>query len=184
MQADVTEYLTCVLMVIAELRATIVMMPGMNCIDTLKSSFLNKQLGKFVRDTIDTTYSRHNPYLITYAYIAIGPFIAKKCAVGKRYLQLLVNRRVCIFKSTLKVGFKVVLVYPFTSREVCCRMTYRVSIFYYVFSASRIFYKNLVAHRNVMFDCNVVAVNGDYLTFTYRLKAYDNRVGRIDFDKS
>ena len=63
-------------------------------------------------------------------------------------------------------------------------MTYRISVFYDIVSAGSIFYEYLVAHRNVLFNRNAFAVNDDGLAFAYWLQAYDNRVGRIDFDKS
>ena len=91
MKADITKYLARVLMVIAELRATIVVVPGMNGVNALQPCLVSKQLSKLVGYAIDTTNSRNNPYFVTYAHFSVRSFVAEECTVGKRYLQLLVN---------------------------------------------------------------------------------------------
>jgi hypothetical protein len=73
---DVTKNLACCLMILRELRASVVMMPGMNSINAIKASFGFEFLCQLLRNAVYATYGRNNPDLVSNTYITIFADIA------------------------------------------------------------------------------------------------------------
>ena len=97
-QHEVAQHFACVLVVVRELRAAIVVMPGMYGVDAFELCLFLQSLGKAFCNAVDASYGRHNPYLVSYAHVAVLAFVAFECTVFGGYCKFLVNGCVAVFQ--------------------------------------------------------------------------------------
>ena len=81
MKDHVAQYLTGILMVVTQLRASVVMRERYNGVNPLAICFLAKLFGQLVCYSVHATHRRDNPYLITYAGFSVGTQISFECTV-------------------------------------------------------------------------------------------------------
>jgi hypothetical protein len=137
-------------MILRELRATVVMMPGMNSINAVKTSLCFEFLCQLLCYAVYAANGRHNPDFVANTYITIFADIALECAVLNRDVELLIHRIVCIFESSCEVGLEVVLVYPFSSLEILGCMTDRIAVLDDILTFFLIGKKDLVSGRSIL----------------------------------
>ena len=171
MQGDVTQNLSCVLMIPAQLRATVVMMPCIHSVDVLLSSFLAQLVSESLCNTIYASHCRHNPYLVAHTYITVFPYVSLKGAVFLGDVQFVVHWFVGIRQCTLEVGLEIILIYPVTSLQVGDGMTDGISIFNNVRSSGSIVDEHLVSRRCVLVESDSFAIHFHCFTFFHCFKA-------------
>ena len=99
-ERDVAQHLAGVLVVATELRASVIMMPGINGVDTLLSSLLAEQFSKTFGNTVHATHGRHNPYLVAHAHFAVFPYIPLERPVLYRNVKGVFHRLVRVGERT------------------------------------------------------------------------------------
>ena len=168
-------------MVFRELRATVVVMPGIDIVDTFQLGLLAQFLSQFLSNAVDTAYRGNNPYLITHTHITILTLIALEGAVLFLDGQFFANGVVGIFERTGKIGLQIILVDPVTGFQILTCMTDGIAVFDDVFSLFDIFDKNLVTGWCVLINNNLLAVCFDDFSFFLWLQADYHTVCRINF---
>ena len=103
-----------------------------------------------LRNTIDASYSRNNPYLVAHANITVLANIAFKGALLVFDVQGLVDGVVSIFQRTAEIGLEVVLMHPVARFQVLKSMADRVAVFDNIFALSGILDKDFMACRRIL----------------------------------
>jgi hypothetical protein len=96
MQADVTQDLTGVLMVVRELGTTVVMVPCPDGVDTLTFGLHHETMTQLLGNAVNAAHGRYNPYLVTYTDISVLTDISLKGPVFVFDTKFLVYRMICI----------------------------------------------------------------------------------------
>ena len=96
MEYDITQHLTGILMVTAELRTTVVVMPGMYGVDAFQLRLLLQLGSEALGDAVDTSYCGNNPYLIADTNLTILTYISIKGTVYLRYVKIFIYRVICV----------------------------------------------------------------------------------------
>ena len=101
MEHDVAQHLTGVLVIAAQLRAAVVVVPGVDGVDVLAACLFAQLLGQAFGNAVDAAHGGHNPYLIAHAHVAVLAAITLKGAVLFFDIKSLVYRVIRIFKRSL-----------------------------------------------------------------------------------
>ena len=140
-QADVAQHLARVLVVVRQLRASVVVVPGIDGIDgAVVSNFLSQLVGQSFGNAVDAAYRRYNPYFVTYAYITVLADVAPEGSVLDGNVKLLAHRLVRVLQRTAEVCLQVVFVHPVAGFHVLAGMADRVAVLDDVFAFAYIFY--------------------------------------------
>ncbi len=174
----VTQDLLRVLVVIAQLRAAVVMGEGE---DIIRSGLLTETLGTFLDDTVDATYGRDDPHLVTDTYLSVFAAVAHECAFLVRDVENDLLRVVLVREQTREVGLDIVLVHPGAGFLRLLGVTDRESVLDDVLALSEIGDGYLVSGRHVLEDRNLLAVHFNNRTGGLRLYCYYHIIRRIDF---
>ena len=138
MKHHVTKNLFRILMVVTKLRATVVVWESDNGIHSLTFGFATQSLGQLSDDTVYATYSRDNPYLVSYTYITVFATVTFESKIFMRNIQRNLNRVVRVVQQSGKVGFDVRFVHPVTLFLCHSCMSDRVTVLDYIFTFRKI----------------------------------------------
>ena len=78
MQHHVAEDFLCILVVVAQLGAAVVMGISHDGIHALSARFAAQAFGKLVDDSVHAAHCRNNPYLVAHTYVAVLTFVPSK----------------------------------------------------------------------------------------------------------
>ena len=137
-------------MIVAQLRATIVMMPGKHGINTFQLGFLFQLTSQSFGHTIDTSHSGDNPYFVPDSHLAVLTDISVECTMVGLHVSLCFYRMIFVGKLTGQVCREVMLVHPLTSFQILTGMTNRVAVFDDAFAFLCISDKYLMTHGNIL----------------------------------
>src|SRR5574344_233035 len=129
MQYDITENLTRVLVVSAQLGTAIVMMPGINIVNAVVANLSAHLLCQFLSNAVDTSYRRDDPEFITCAYLSVLTQASLKCTVYMRNIFcLIVNMIILIGDNPFKVCLEIVFVNPCPCTHILLGMTDGITV--------------------------------------------------------
>ena len=168
-------------MVFAQLRAAIVVVPGMHGVDALQAGLSLQRGCQTLGDAVDTAHGGHNPHLVAYAHLAVLAHISVEGEVVVGNVEFFIHRLVFVGQRAREVGLQVVLVHPFAGLEVVHGMSDGVAIFDDVFALGCVVDEHLVPGRCVLCQGDVFSVNVDLFSLVERAQANHYRVCRIDF---
>ena len=181
MQGDVAQNLACVLVVAAQLRASVVVVPCIYRVYPFAVGLGTEHGCQLFGNAVDTAHGWNDPYLVAGAYLAVVPHVALEREFLVFDVQFLVDGAVSILQRAGKVGLQVVLVYPVAGLQVLPCVAYRVSVLDDVCTLRRVFDKYLMARRRILVYFDLSAVNIDCCAHCHGLQAHDDSVGRINF---
>ena len=180
---DVAEHLAGVLMVLAQLRAAIVVVPGMHGVDALASGLCLEGGSQAFGDAVHASHSRHYPYLVADAHLAVLAHISVEGLALMGYCQRLVHGMVFVGQRAREVGLQVVLVHPFSGLQVMHGMSDRIAVFDDVVASGGVSDEHFVTHRCVLPQGNDGAIDVDLFALGEITQAHHHTVGGVDFNK-
>ncbi len=190
MEHHVAEYLLGVFVVVAELRAAIVVGKSEDAVDTLGSGLSVDAVHYLLDDAVDASHCGDDPELVADAYLPVGTHIAAKC----RFLAfesragsgavVAVDGYVGVVELTLEVGLDVVVVEEMALGYGVARVTDGKSVFDDVFALGDVAQGKFMTRGNVAYERDVArAFDADHSALGQRVDGYGHIVGGIDFEK-
>ena len=170
-------------MVFRELRAAIVVMPGIDAVHTLAARLALQLFHQSFGHAIDAANGGHHPYLVAHAHVAVLAHISLKGSIFLLDAKFFVYRLICIFKRATEVGFQVLLVYPFSGLQVLTCVANGIAVFNNVLALAHVAQEHLVTCGCVLQECHLLSVDVYHVALLPWLQADDDRVSRIDFQK-
>ena len=182
MKDHVAQYLTGILMVVTQLRASVVMRERYNGVNPLAICFLAKLFGQLVCYSVHATHRRDNPYLITYAGFSVGTQISFECTVLVRKSLFLELRSVSICTQTGKVSLNSFLVQQMSFPDFFHSVRYRETVFYHHITFCKILQGNLMTGRYILSQFYKIAVYLYYSTLGQWVQCHSHIVRRVYLD--
>ena len=167
-ETDVAQYLAGVFVVLGELRAAVVVMPGPDGVDVASTGFLHQAVGKVFSNAVDAADGGHNPYLVTHADVTILANITLKGSVFVFDCKWFVDRLIRVFERSAEVGLEIVLIDPVTGLHVLTGMTDGVAVLDNVFAFFDVGDEYFVTCRSVLIQRDLLAVDGDDVALLFR----------------
>ena len=161
MKHHIAKYLLGILVVVAQLRATVVVGIRDDGIHTLAASLLTQALGQLVGNAIDTTYSGDNPHLVAHTHIAILATIAFEGQSFVGDIQLHLHGVIGIVEQACQVGLDLILVDPLSLLHILGGMTDGVTILDDVLAFVQVGQHHLVSGRGILQYVDILSVNSD-----------------------
>ena len=88
MQHHVAEDFLCILVVVAQLGAAVIMGISHDGIHALSARFAAQAFGKLVDDSVHAAHCRNNPYLVAHTYVAVLTFVPSKGQVWRAGIEV------------------------------------------------------------------------------------------------
>ena len=170
-----------ILVVVAQLGATIVMRVGHDGIHAATAGLFAQVFSQLVGNAVYAAHSGDDPYLVADTYITVFAAIAFEGQFPVCNVQAGVYRIVGVVQQAGQVGLDIVFVHPVTLLPGFACMSDGVSVFDDVFAFSQIFQCKFMSGGYVFVQCDVLSVHRDGFAGLQRQDGYRNVVGRIDF---
>ena len=167
-----------VLVVIAELRAPVVMGEGE---DVVRACLLTETLGTFLDDAIHATHGRDDPHFVADTHLSVFASVAHERASLVGDVEDDLFGVVLIGEQPREVRFDVVLVHPRAGFLRLFRMTNRETVLDDVLALSEIGDGYFVSGRHVLQNGDLLTVHFNNRTGGLRLYCYHHIIRRIDF---
>ena len=171
METDVAQHLAGVLVVARELRATKVMVPGVDGVNTLAACFLLQKLNELLCNTVYATHGRDYPNLVACSHFAVLTHITLEGSALIGDVQLFLHRIVGVLQSTGKIGLEIVLVNPLALLQVFLCVTDRVAVLDDVLSFGSIIDEHLVTGRSILQKGDGLAIYLNSFALLHRAQA-------------
>ena len=178
MMDHVAQNLLRVLVVVSQLRTTVVMLERE---DIVRACFLTQTLRATLDDTVDATDRRDDPHLIADADLTVFAAVAHKGPFLIGDVEHHLFGMILIRKQSGEVGLDIVLVHPAAGFLGLARMSNRKTVLDHVLAFSKVCDGYLMSGRHVFEDCDLLAVHLYYSACQLRLYRYNYIVGRVDF---
>ena len=177
----VAQYLSGILVVVAQLRAAIVVRIGHDGIHTFTAGLGTQGFGQLAGNSVHTAYGRYNPDFVAYAGVAIPASVTFEGQLAVGDVQIGLDGGIGIFQQPGQVGSDVVLVHPVALLACLAGMPDGVAVFDDVLSTGQVFQRKLVAGRDVFVQRNALSFDVYLLACRQGKDGYGNIVCRIDF---
>ena len=184
MEHHVAEYLLRVLVVVAELRASVVVGEGEDAVDSFSAGLGVEAVYDLLCDSVDASYGRDYPQFVAYAGLSVRAQITFKSAFSAFADAFLHGTTLDagIVELSFEVGLYVVVVKKRSLSDVVAGMADREAVFDDVFILLDVGEGELVTCRNIRFQGEGHSL---HIHVGSRLKGrdgYRHVVGRIDLD--
>ena len=181
MKHDIAQNLAGVLVVSTQLRAPVVVVPGIDAVNILAFCLFAQLLGQSLGNAVDTANGGYNPYLVANTHVAILADIALECAMVVLDIEFLADRLVGIFEGAGKVGLQIVLVDPLATFHVFDGVTNGIAILDDALACFHVAQQYLVACRHVLGKDHALVAGLNHITSFLFCQTHHNGVGRINF---
>ena len=184
---DVAQYLARVLVVVRELRAAVVVVPGMQGLAAQHAAFcaffgqfLLHELDDALGHSVDASHRRHYPHLVSDAHFAVPSHVALEGKVLLRNAKFFVHRVILVGERARKVSLQVVLVHPLARLQVDGGVAYRIAIFQDVLAGGCVDEQNLMSGGHVLTEHSLQTVYFDAFASLHGAKGHYHAVGGVD----
>ena len=174
----IAEDLLRVLVVVAELRAAVVMRESE---DIVRAGLLTQTLCTFLDDTVHATYGRDDPHFVADTYLSVFAAVPHERTSFVGDIEHHILRMILVAEQACEVGLDIVLVHPTAGFLRLACMTDGETVLDDVLAFGQVFDGYLMSGRHVLKDCYLLAVHLNNRTCGLRLYCYYHIVRRVDF---
>ena len=181
-QHHVAQYLLRVLVVIAQLRAAVVVGEGHDGVHALSARLLLQQRGQLIGYAVHAAYGGDYPYLVAYAHLAIGAAVTLEGQLPLGNVECYGVWLVGVVEQSREVGAHMVLVYPVALLHSLDGMSYGVAILDDVLTLGKVLQRHLMSCWDILVYVDGDAIYSDLLACLERFYGHGHIVGRIDLE--
>ncbi len=155
MKRHVTQDLARILMIIAQLRASVIVRVGYDCIYIPQLGFRAKHFRQPVNRSVHTTDSRDNPNLIADADFSVRPPVPLERQMPVGNIQLHVYGFILVVEYAIQIGLYRFLVHPIPLPDFFPCMSDGIAVFYDIPSGRNISQCKFMPGRDIRLQYNI-----------------------------